>query len=185
MRTKLMAVLAATLTILALASPASAVTQLDVASLEIVQIGYNAYGVDRGWNRNQEFVDIRNTGAEPVDVKGLKVEDAWAHGRGTGAGRCNNFTVTALPGVVEADGKVMLAPNHTVRVYVGSGMPSVFGDTFHAVYMDHDTGCGYYGHFFNNSAQRDKAAPWDTVWISVGGGSESKSYNFSRGYTVN
>ena len=168
-------------------APASAASaSLDVPGLEIGEIGYNAYGADQAWNRNAEFVDIKNTSAEPVDVKGLKVEDAWAHGRGAGAGKCNNYTVSALPGVTETDGKVLLPAGHIVRVYVGAGEPKVFGTDlrWHAVYMNHDTGCGYNGHFFNNGAQKDKAAPWETVWVTLGGASESKSYNFSYGYRV-
>ncbi|MFI7470510.1 hypothetical protein [Nonomuraea sp. NPDC049646] len=185
MRTIFLAVLAAFTLAAGLATPVSA--SADIAGLEFGQIGYNAYGPDRPWNRNQEFIDIRNGGAEPVDVKGLRVEDAWAHGRGDGAGQCNHYTITALPGVPEVDGKILLAPNHTVRVYAGTGTPAVFGtdSTFHAVYMNHPTMCGYYGHFLNNTAQKDRGAPWDTVWMTVGGSSESRSYNFSRGYTVN
>jgi hypothetical protein len=186
MRTRIAACLAAILAVLALASPASAAASADIAGLEIGQIGYNAYGADQPWNRNQEFVDVKNVSGGPVDVKGLKLEDAWAHGRGSGAGQCNNYTITAVPGVVEADGKLLLAAGHTLRVYVGSGTAAVFGDgQMHAVYMDHNTGCGFHGHFLNNSAQRDKGAPWETVWITLGGSSESKSYNFSRGYTAN
>ncbi|MFB4275716.1 hypothetical protein ACBJ59_10525 [Nonomuraea sp. MTCD27] len=185
MRTKLLAVLAGLALVfsVAAATPAAAA---DVAGLEFGQIGYNAYGPDRPWNRNQEFIDIRNGSAEPVNVKGLRVEDAWAHGRGDGAGQCNNFTVTSLPGVTVVDDKVLLQPGHTIRVYAGTGTPAVFGDgMIHAVYMNHNTGCGYYGHFLNNSAQKDRGAPWDTVWMNLAGASESKSYNFSRGYTVN
>ncbi|WP_188188066.1 hypothetical protein [Nonomuraea sp. SYSU D8015] len=183
MRTRFVAALAALLIGAGLATPSSAAA--DVPGLEIVQIGYNAYGADQPWNRNQEFIDIKNTSTEPVDVKGLRVEDAWAHGRGSGAGQCNNYTLTSLPGVVEADGKLLLSAGHTIRVYVGSGTAAVFGDgQMHAVYMNHNVACGYRGHFLNNGAQRDKGAPWDTVWITLGSASESKSYNFSRGYTA-
>jgi hypothetical protein len=165
---------------------ASATASADVPGLEIGTIGYNAYGSDRAWNRNQEFVDIVNNSADAVDVKGLRVEDAWAHGRGDGAGKCNNYTVSAVPGVPEVEGKLMLPKDHVLRVYVGSGEPKVFGDglRWHAVYMNSDPGCGYYGHFLNNSAQKDRSAPWETVWVTLKGGSESKSYNFSGGYTV-
>lgn len=164
------------------ASAASA----DVPGLEIGTIGYNAYDADRAWNRNQEFVDIVNSGPDAVDVKGLRVEDAWAHGRGDGAGKCNNYTVTAVPGVPETEGKLMLPKGHILRVYVGSGTPAVFGtdSSYHAVYMNSDPACGYNGHFFNNSAQKDRSAPWETVWVTLKGASESKSYNFSSGYTV-
>lgn len=163
-------------------SPASA----DVPGLEIGEIGYNAYGADQAWNRNAEFVDIKNTSNEGLNVKGLRVEDAWAHGRGSGAGKCNNFTVTELPGVTETDGKVLLPAGHVVRVYVGSGEAKVFGPDlrWHAVYANSDTRCGYNGHFLNNGAQKDRSAPWETVWVTLGSVSESKSYNFSYGYRV-
>jgi hypothetical protein len=194
MRTRLLAVFAGIAVLFGVAAMpaaahAAAVSQVavaaaDIPGLEFGQIGYNAYGSDRPWNRNQEFIDIRATGNEPVDVKSLRVEDAWAHGRGDGAGKCNNFTINELPGVTTNGDQVLLQGGHTIRVYVGSGTPAVFNDTFHAVYMDHNVVCGYNGHFLNNAAQKDKGAPWDTVWMTRGSVSESKSYNFSRGYTA-
>jgi hypothetical protein len=186
LKQRILVALAVVLIAVGLAGPSTASATADIAGLEFGQVGYNAYGADQPWNRNQEFIDVRNTGNGPVDVKGLHVEDAWAHGRGTGAGACNNFTITSLPGVTEANGEILLPANHTIRVYVGSGTPAVFGDgAMHAVYMNHNTACGFHGHFLNNSAQKDRGAPWDTVWLTLDGATESKSYNFSRGYTVN
>ncbi|MEV0231606.1 hypothetical protein [Nonomuraea sp. NPDC050786] len=61
------------------ASAASA----DVDGLSITQVGYNAYGADTVWNRNQEFVDVKNDGATAVNVKDLVVTDQW--GKSSGA----------------------------------------------------------------------------------------------------
>lgn len=185
---KKIAILAAALVaVLALSAPAAsaATTAADVPGLSIGEIGYNAHGADRSWNRNSEFIDVTNTSTDAVDVKGLRVEDAWAHGRGDDAGVCNNFTISELPGIAETAGKLLLPADHTVRVYVGSGEPKVFGPglRWHAVYVNMDTDCGYYGHVLNNNPPKNKTAPWDTVWITKGGVSESKSYNFTNGYT--
>lgn len=166
---------------------ASAAAPID--GLRIGQIGYNAVGNDRPWNRNQEYVDVTNVSRTPVDVKDLTVRDSWSKRQGDSyTGPCNTYKVTELPGVTVPDagpdaGKLLLPAGHTVRVYVGSGTPKVFGfgNRIHAVYMDHgvgaSAGCGYHGHFLNNTH--------DTVWIKLGDREERKSYDFRRGYHVN
>lgn len=158
-----------------LASPSTAAA--DVPSLSIGTIGYNARGADTMTNRNSEYVDIANTSPAAVDVKGLLVQDSWAHGKGDKAGECNNYTVESLPGVTAgADGAVMLESGHVIRVYSGSGTPRTFGPAgkWHAVYMASE--CGYNGHFWNNLG--------DTAWISLSGASEFKRYDFRFGYYV-
>ncbi|MEU6710021.1 lamin tail domain-containing protein [Nonomuraea sp. NPDC046802] len=155
----------------------STAASADVADLSITRIGYNANGVDTWFNRNKEYVDVTNTGAAAVDVKGLVVEDAWAHANGDDNPRkCNTWTVNSLPGVDEVDGKLMLQAGHTVRVYNGSGSPAVSGEggRFHLVYAN--SKCGYRGHVYNNGG--------DTIWISKGGASESVTYNFDNGYYI-
>lgn len=171
---KLALALVAAAAVLGTAASASAA---DLPDLQISRVGYNANGVDSWTNRNQEYVDVTNTSGAPVDVKGLVVEDSWAHSNGDDNPRhCNTSTVTALPGVVEADGKLMLAAGHTVRVYTGSGTPAVFGTggRIHAIYKN--STCGYHGHYLNNGA--------DTVYIVLGDAVESLSYDFGNGYYV-
>lgn len=169
--------------LMALTAPtAHAAARRDIDSLVIGQVGYNAVGPDRLWNRNQEYIDISNVGPSAVDIKGLKVYDQWAKNQGAGyTGKCNIYTVTELPGVTETvDGELLLQPRHTIRVYVGQGTPRTFGfgNRIHAVYMNHgvgDTaGCGYNGHFLNNTR--------DQVWIKLGDSEKSKSWDFRRGY---
>lgn len=157
--------------------PASATASADVPGLAITQVGYNAYGSDTIYNRNQEFVDVKNSGVDPVNVAGLVVADQWAKSHVDDNDRgCNTFKVASLPGVVTgADGSVMLPAGHTVRVYSGRGVPAVSaGGNIHALYMN--SLCGYHGHIWGNSG--------DTAWITLGVNSESFPYDFDNGYTV-
>lgn len=169
-------------------SPASAATTgTDIPSLELGAFGYNAYGADVPGNANAEFIDIRNTGAEAVNVKGLVVEDSWRHGQPASyTGRCNRFVVESVP---QTDGTSAetLPAGHTLRVYVGSGINRTFtsnGVIYHAFYGKSPTRCGYNSHIFNNGPGSSKVAPWDTVYVKLGDNTESKSYNFSFGYRV-
>lgn len=165
------------------ASSASA----DVPGLEIGAIGYNAYGADTAANRNAEYLDITNTSAAGVPVVGLLVQDAWARGNNR-TERCNTYKLAA--GVLPVDAGAtadVLPAGRTLRVYIGSGTARVFtrgGVTYHAVYADSSSRCGYNGHIFNNGAGGNRFAPWDTAWITLNGVSESKGYNFSFGYVA-
>lgn len=167
----------ATTAVLAGASPATA--SADVPGLAITQVGYNAYGSDTIYNRNQEFVDVRNTSSPGVDVNvaGLVVADQWAKSHeGDNDRNCNTLKVTSLPGVTTGgDGSVMLAAGHTVRVYSGRGIPAVSaGGSVHTLFMN--SLCGYHGHIWGNGG--------DTAWITLGGNAESFAYDFDNGYTV-
>ena len=167
----------ATTAVLAGASPATA--SADVPGVAITQVGYNAYGSDTVWNWNQVFVDVKNTSrpAADVTVAGLVVADVWAKSHEADNDRgCNTFKVVSLPGVVTgADGSVMLAAGHTVRVYSGRGVPAVSsGGTVHTLFMN--SRCGYHGHIWGNGG--------DTAWITLGANAESFPYDFDNGYTV-
>jgi len=163
---------------------ASAAAPID--GLRIGQIGYNAVGNDRPWNRNQEYVDVTNVSRTPVDVKDLTVRDSWSKRQGDSyTGPCNTFTVTADKvdaDLKTTDGKVVLPAGHTLRVYVGSGTAKAWGwgNRLHAVYMNHgfgdSRGCGYRGHFLNNNA--------DTVYVTKGGFEINKPWDWRGGYTV-
>lgn len=181
--TGILAVIAALLLAVTAIPAAYAQARRDIPALAIGAIGYNAVGPDRVHNRNQEYIDVSNVSGAPVDVKGLVVEDSWARShRDSNPKKCNTWTIDALPGVTEdGDGKLMLQPGHTIRVYVGQGVPTVFADRrIHAVYMNHGLagtrGCGYFGHFLNNSV--------DTVSIRLGDSEESRGWDFRRGYWV-
>jgi hypothetical protein len=154
------------------AVPVSATAE--IGNLQITQVGYNANGADSVWNRNKEYVDIRQQGPDAADVKGLVVADSWAKNHADdNPGNCNTYTVSSVPDVAEVDGKILLPVGHTLRVYNGYGTPKTSG-TFHLVYAN--SKCGYHGHIYNNGG--------DTVWLTKGGDSESFTYNFDNGYYV-
>jgi hypothetical protein len=165
-------------TLAAVAVTGVSAASADVPGLSITRVGYNAVGADTSWNRNQEYVDITAAPDHAVDVKGLVVEDSWAHAAGDdNRGHCNTWTVNSLPGIEPTtEGQIMLPAGHTIRVYTGSGRPAVFGvdGRFHAVYMN--SHCGYHGHFWNNGG--------DTVYVSLNGETSSLAYNFENGYYI-
>lgn len=174
---KILAAAVACLTLTLGLSLATSPAHADVPGLEIGTIGYNARGADVEGNRNNEYVDIANKTNSAINVKDLLVRDSWAKGQNTSeAGACNTFKVTDLPGVEETADEVMLPAGHVIRVYSGAGTPKTFGfgNKWHAVYKN--STCGYNGHFWNNLG--------DTVWITLGSGSESKRYDFRFGYYV-
>lgn len=173
---KSLTLIAAAVVALGVTGPASATMSADVPGLAITQVGYNAYGADTVWNRNQEFVDVKNTGAVDVNVAGLVVADQWAKSHvGDNDRNCNTLKVTALPGVVTGvDGSIMLAAGHTVRVYSGRGVPAVPASSVHSLFMN--SRCGYNGHIWGNGG--------DTAWITLGAVSESFPFDFDNGYTV-
>lgn len=156
-----------------------------ISALEIGAIGYNASGVDTQANRNSEYVDITNTSDDAVDVGGLVVEDAWAHGDPSDS-VCNTYTVGTFQ-VVGDDGVAVsskkLPAGHTLRVYVGAGTPAVNGK-LHSLFMDSNVKCGNAGHFFNNTKHGTGAVAWDVVYITHDGHTEWKSYNFDAGFVV-
>lgn len=138
----------------------------DVTDLQFGVIGYNARGADNWFNRNKEYVDIKNVSSASINVKGLKVEDNWARNDDSDS-TCNTYTVPS---------DVILAAGDTLRVYVGNGTVATNG-TYHYVYMNSKPGCGYHGHIFNNLGE--------TVWFYFNGSSASKSYGFENGYYIN
>lgn len=177
------AVAVLSLVLLAVTAPAQARSAAaDVDALQIGVIGYNAYGPDTAANRNQEFVDLKNVSNADVDLNGLLIQDAWARGNGRIRG-CNvvRFGADALPA---ADGGTtsLLPAGKTVRVHMGAGKASIDRWGVYHVYRDMPVRCGYNGHVLNNKPGSNPWAPWDTVWITLGGKSKSKSYNFTGGY---
>lgn len=152
----------------------------DVPGLSLGRTGTNTPGADTYWTRNDEYQDITNTSATPVDVNGLVLVDAWGKLNNPDGVGCNAYKVTSVPGGTDADGTgtgTFLPAGHTLRIYVGAGNPSFNGATMHYVYMNSKNVCGYHGHFLNNF-------PRETIWIGLNGVWESKSYDFSGGYYV-
>lgn len=180
---RIIAALAVALIAVAVAGPSTAAAAADVPGLRIGTVGYNAYGADVPGNRNSEFVEVVNDSATDVNVAGLLIQDSWAHGNNR-TERCNT-TLLAAGMLPVADGQPadVLPAGHTLRVHMGAGTKVVRG-TVHVVFRDMPTRCGLNGHTLNNGAPANRWAPWDTVWITLGTASESRSYNFTRGYVA-
>ncbi|UBU10045.1 hypothetical protein [Nonomuraea gerenzanensis] len=181
---RILAAVAVALIAAATAGPSTSAAAADIPGLRIGTIGYNAYGADVASNRNAEYVDVVNDGTAAVPVAGLLVQDSWARGNNR-TSRCNTTMLAAgaLP-VAAGQPADMLPSGDTLRIYMGAGTAAVDG-TLHKVFRDMPTRCGLNGHTLNNGAGANRWAPWDTVWVTLGGVSESKSYNFSRGYVAN
>lgn len=172
------------LTLIAATAPAaSAASAADLTNVEIGLIGYNAFGPDTAENRNQEFVEIKTTGAD-VDLNGLRIQDAWARGNDRRFG-CNTAQLGAnsLPVAGGGTGSVLPA-GKTLRVHMGVGTPSIDARGVYHTYRNMPTRCGHNGHVFNNGPSTNRWAPWDTAWITLGAASKSKPYNYSFGYTA-
>ena len=151
--------------------PASA-TAAPIDDLTITQVGYNAYGSDTVWNRNQEFVDVK--ASADVNVKDLLVTDQWGKGHVDDNDRaCNTKVVTSLVGVTSTPDSVILPAGHTIRIYSGRGTAAMTGSV-HSLFMD--SRCGYHGHIWGNGG--------DAAWIRLGGVWKSFAYDFDNGYTV-
>jgi hypothetical protein len=171
------------LTLIAAAPAAHAARSADLTNVEIGLIGYNAYGADTASNRNQEFVEIRATGAN-VDLNGLLIQDAWARGNNRQIG-CNTARLgpNALPVAAGGTGSTLPA-GKTLRVHMGAGVPAIDRLGVYHTYRNMPVRCGHNGHIFNNGPSANRWAPWDTAWITLGGVSKSKPYNYSFGYTT-
>ncbi|YCK35188.1 hypothetical protein ACNF49_14195 [Actinomadura sp. ATCC 39365] len=180
---RILATLAAVLIAAGLAGSNPASAAADIPGLHIGAIGYNAYGPDVAANRNAEFVDVVNDSAAGVPVVGLLIQDSWAHGNNRTT-RCNTTTLAAgaLP-VADGQPADVLPAGHTLRVYMGAGTARVDGE-LHILFRDMPDRCGLHGHHLNNGPGANRWAPWETVWITLGGVSESKGYNFTRGYVA-
>lgn len=180
---RILAAIAVALIAAGTVGPSTASAAADIPALRIGTIGYNAYGADVASNRNAEFVDVVNDSAGDVSVAGLLVQDSWARGNDR-TSRCNTTTIAAgvLP-VAAGQPADVLPAGHTLRIFMGDGTAAVDG-TVHKVFRGMPTRCGLNGHTLNNGAGANRWAPWDTVWITLGSASESRSYNFTRGYTA-
>jgi hypothetical protein len=141
-------------------------------TLKIVRVGTDAMGADSFANRNREYVTFKNVSGADVDVAGVLVEDNWSHSN-SHHHSCNFYKIAHLPGT---SGTVLHA-NEYVTVFNGwhSGGDYRTGSEYR-LYANSDTDCGASGHFFNNDA--------DTVWVTKGDVTDSKSWDWNGGYYV-
>lgn len=120
----------------------------------IDELGTDAMGGDSWFNRNREFVKIRNASDSDQTITDFRVEDIWAHAL-PGTQRCNNFTFTSarVPAAMRGAGDAVVLPaGHTVTVFNGRGSASTTS-TNHVVYDNSPKYCGANGHVFNNDGE--------------------------------
>lgn len=111
--------------------------------VKITVVGINAPGKDARWNRNREYVWIKNVSAGEVNVFGWTLRDGY--------GQRYTFDKDELkdlnPFPDEAD-TLMLPAGESVLIYTGSGTDRTVNGT-HSVYLDRS------GHYINNSSGED------------------------------
>lgn len=152
--------------------------------LEIVQVGTDAMGGDTLANRYREFIDIKNTGATEVNVKGWETQDSWAANHPDST--CNTIKFRKATSVSDAGGfqhlsthddGLWLPAGHTIRVYTG-GSADGTDNTWHTVAIN-KSGCGLNGHYLNNDTDSVRVVDAegtqiDKVWWNHQGGYESQ-----------
>lgn len=136
-----------------------------VNNLTIGEFGYNARGADSWFNRNKEYVTLKNTSGASLDLNGLVVTDNWGKSKFADSPSCNTFKVN-VSRILPVDG--------VIRIYVGNGTAVSTGSA-QTAFMN--SRCGYKGHIFNNLG--------DDVWVFHGGDWKNKGYDFENGYHIN
>ncbi|MEV0237550.1 lamin tail domain-containing protein [Nonomuraea sp. NPDC050786] len=133
-------------------STASTVQAMDATPAEklvrITVMGINAPGKDTLANRNREYVWIRNTGQDEVNVFGWKLSDGYGNRFTFRPNKLKNLkpdmTTDATPAPVPDT--LMLPAGHSVLIYTGAGKDTTPDNGVHAVYLD------MAGHYLNNTS---------------------------------
>lgn len=116
---------------------AAASAPANVGTVKITVLGTNAKGVDANWNRNAEYVWMKNVTANPVNVFGWKLTDA--------AGNETKFTEDNLPSLEATATTLVLPSGHSVLVYSGQGTDTTPDNNVHTIYRNGK-------HYLNNSS---------------------------------
>jgi hypothetical protein len=163
-------------------SASAAAPVLGQSRVKITQLGTDAMGADSFRNRNAEFIEFKNVGAQQVNVKDWETADAWAYGD-TSDSKCNMVKLTAANTDLTdgTGGELFLQPGEAVRVYTGFGPAA--GETrgaFHNVFMNSGfaprAGCGLNGQYWTNNAD-------DAYLLNADGDVVAHvSYNHHGGY---
>lgn len=121
----------------------AAAPEASAGDVKITVVGINAPGKDARWNRNREYVWVKNVSAGPVNVSGWTFHDGY--------GLRYTFSAEELadldPFPGEAD-TLMLLSGHSVVIYTGEGTDRTDNDT-HSVYLDRSS------HILNNTSGED------------------------------
>lgn len=105
--------------------------------VRITVMGTNAKGKDADWNRNEEYVWLKNVTSESKNVFGWKLTDAY--------GNETKFTEDNLPSLEAAANTITLPAGHSILVYSGAGTDTTPDNNVHTIYRNGK-------HYLNNSS---------------------------------
>jgi len=129
--------------------------QADVSNagkLRITEYGFNAVGVDKSSNRNEEFVRLSNPTSAPVDVTGWVLHDTYQNAAGDYGNRYT-FRVDDLPAgspFRSTEGRFVVPAGGQVYIYNGSGVDTTPTNNTAAIYRN-------FKHMWNNGG--------DTIYL--------------------
>lgn len=157
----------------------------DTPDLTIVRVGYNATGPDTLTNRWQEYIDLKNTSGDALNIKGWFTQDAWAHsknGNKAKASDCNTaiFTKQTFPWLdtdADDDGTedgLWLPAGHYLRIYTG-GAADNSDNNVHSMALNKNA-CGHNGHYLNNGGDTIRVKRADGTLVTT------FTYDFKQGY---
>jgi len=116
----------------------SAVANTDnKCDVRITVMGTNAKGKDADWNRNEEYVWLKNVTSESKNIFGWKLTDAY--------GNETKFTEDNLQSLEAAANTLMLPAGHSILVYSGAGTDTTPDNNVHTIYRNGK-------HYLNNSS---------------------------------
>lgn len=105
--------------------------------VRITVMGTNAKGKDADWNRNEEYVWLKNITEGSKNVFGWKLTDAY--------GNETKFTEDNLPSLEAAANTLTLPAGHSILVYSGAGTDTTPDNNVHTIYRNGK-------HYLNNSS---------------------------------
>lgn len=105
--------------------------------VRITVMGTNAKGKDADWNRNEEYVWLKNVTSESKNVFGWKLTDAY--------GNETKFTEDNLPSLEAAANTLTLPAGDSILVYSGAGTDTTPDNNVHTIYRNGN-------HYLNNSS---------------------------------
>lgn len=135
---KALAIITAYVIALGLVTASAATADTDnKCDVRITVMGTNAKGKDADWNRNEEYVWLKNVTSESKNIFGWKLTDAY--------GNETKFTEDNLQSLEAAANTLMLPAGHSILVYSGAGTDTTPDNNVHTIYRNGK-------HYLNNSS---------------------------------
>lgn len=135
---KALAIITACVIALGLVTASAATADVNnKCDVRITVMGTNAKGTDAAWNRNEEYVWLKNVTSEDKNVFGWKLTDA--------AGNETKFTEDNLQSLDATATTLVLPAGHSILVYSGAGTDTTPDNNVHTIYRNGK-------HYLNNSS---------------------------------